>query len=159
MGDATRASIDAAVWVAVSAIAGAAAARAPDRWFARDRFLLRIRRFERGGRVWESVGVRWWKRRVPDAGAAFGGRTKRRLASRAQLDLLAVETRRAELVHWALLAAAPAFVLWNPPWLAACMALFAFVANAPCIVVQRYNRARIARLCEQRRVRQSVGAW
>ena len=38
------------------------------------------------------------------------------------------------------------FVLWNPPVLLAAMAGYAVVANAPCIAVQRFNRARILRV-------------
>ena len=51
--------------------------------------------------------MRRWKSAVPELGGLFGGASKRRLwdRSRAGLDRLVVETRRAELVHW--LAPAP----------------------------------------------------
>ena len=36
----------------------------------------------------------------------------------------------------------PVFLVWNDPWVLAPMTLYAVVANGPCLVVQRYNRAR-----------------
>ena len=80
--------------------------------------------------------------------------SKRHIRSRAGIDPLLCETRRAELVHWALLAASPLFALWNPARLTVAMIVFAIVANVPCIVVQRFNRARLIRIdarCTARR--------
>jgi glycosyl-4,4'-diaponeurosporenoate acyltransferase len=57
-----------------------------------------------------------------------------------------VETRRAELAHWPILALGPVFFAWNPWWLALAMVGYAVVANVPCILVQRYNRARLYRM-------------
>lgn len=65
---------------------------------------------------------------------------------REGLTRFAAETRRAELVHWAIPAALPIFALWNPAALLAAMAAYALVANAPCVIVQRYNRGRIERV-------------
>ena len=56
------------------------------------------------------------------------------------------ETRRGEYVHWSILAAAPFFALWNPPFLTLAMVAYALTANLPFIAIQRYNRLRIARL-------------
>lgn len=44
------------------------------------------------------------------------------------------------------MSAAPFFFLWNPVALGAAMVVYALVANAPCLLVQRYNRARLLRL-------------
>ena len=62
----------------------------------------------------------------------------------------AVETRRAEMVHWAIPLVTPVFVLWNPPWLFAAMVGYAVVANLPCLVIQRYNRGRVLRVADRR---------
>ena len=53
--------------------------------------------------------------------------------------------------HWLILAATPAFALWNPPGLFVAMVVFALVANVPCLVVLRYNRARLLRRTGQAR--------
>ena len=45
--------------------------------------------------------------------------------------------------HWLIVAATPVFAVWNPPGLFLAMVVFAIVANGPCLVVLRYNRARV----------------
>ncbi|MBK8650664.1 MAG: hypothetical protein IPN23_02960 [Elusimicrobia bacterium] len=50
-----------------------------------------------------------------------------------------------ELAHWLAMTAAP-FFLWNRPWVGGLMAAYALAGNLPCVIAQRYNRARLARL-------------
>jgi glycosyl-4,4'-diaponeurosporenoate acyltransferase len=144
---------DSAVWAAWSTAVGLAAHRLPAERLGHDNGLTRLRPWERGGRVYERLGIRRWKDRLPELGAAFrGGVSKRRLGSTsgAGLERFAVETRRAELVHWAIPAVTPVFVLWNPPWLVGAMVAYAVVANVPCLLVQRYNRGRLLGIVERR---------
>ena len=147
--------VDGAVWAGWSAVVGLRAARLPRRALDHDTWLTRARRWERKGRWYEHLRIRSWKDRLPEAGGWFGGRSKRHLdgSSRSEdvLRTFAAETRRAELVHWAILVAAPLFILWNPPALFAAMVGYALVANLPCIAIQRYNRARIRRVLDRRR--------
>lgn len=117
----------------------------------RDGPVLRIRWFEAGGRLYRRyLGVHRWKDRLPEAGAFFpGGQSKRHLpgADRDSLFRFAAETRRAERAHWVALGivvAAP--VLWNRPLGVVLMTAYGAMINGPCIVVQRYNRARLLRL-------------
>ena len=56
------------------------------------------------------------------------------------------ETWRGELCHWAALGCTPVFFLWNPLWADLVMVSYALVGNLPCILAQRYNRARFQRL-------------
>lgn len=112
-----------------------------------------LRRWERGGRTWDRwLGVRRWKDRVPDAGAAFGGAAKGPLVAqgRAGLPALRRETVRAERVHWVVLASTPVHALWCEPGVMAGMAAFGVAANVPFIVIQRSNRGRVARLLDRR---------
>jgi glycosyl-4,4'-diaponeurosporenoate acyltransferase len=117
---------------------------------ARDGWWSRPARWERDGRVYERrLRIKRWKDRVPEAGAWFaGGVSKRSLAGRDAdgLARFVVETRRAELGHWAAAAASPLFALWNPPGVAAVMVAYGLAANLPFIAIQRYNRARLERL-------------
>jgi glycosyl-4,4'-diaponeurosporenoate acyltransferase len=69
-----------------------------------------------------------------------------RVGDRAYLERFAVETRRAELTHWLILAASPWFFLWNPWWLGLAMVGYGIIANVPCLAIQRYNRARLLRM-------------
>ena len=145
---------DAAVWAAWGTAVGYVAARAPDTRFAHDTWLTRIRVWERDGRTWERLGVRRWKAVIPELGALFGGRSKRRLPSRDRDGLVqfTVETRRAEAVHWAVPLGLGVMPIWSPTWVTAVMAAYAVAANAPCIVIQRYNRARAGRSLDGRAV-------
>jgi glycosyl-4,4'-diaponeurosporenoate acyltransferase len=69
------------------------------------------------------------------------------------LSRFAAETRRAELVHWCVLALTPFFVLWNPVGLFLAMVAYGVIANVPCIAIQRYNRSRIVRALAWRAAR------
>lgn len=153
MDDAATVAVDAAAWAALSVGFGYAGHRLPAHWLRRDNVVTRIRRFEDHGDTWQRrVAVRRWKDLLPEAGAFFGGTSKRHLGGRAGIEPLLHETRRAELVHWALVASSPMFALWNPAHLSAAMIAFAVVANVPCIIVQRFNRGRLLRIETRRSV-------
>ena len=97
--------------------------------------------------------IRRWKRWIPDAGNALpGGITKASLARRDHQALLRLvaETRRAELVHWALWPLWLLTVLWLPAPGVALNLLFATVFNLPCLLLQRYNRLRLQQLLARR---------
>lgn len=140
--------VDAAVWAAWGTAVGWIASRVPADRLAADNIVTRPRAWERSGRAYERIAIRRWKDRLPEAGALFGDRSKRHLTSRAPDDLrrFAVETRRAELVHWIVPLAVLAFPLWNPWPITVVMVAYALAANVPFLLVQRYNRARIMRV-------------
>ncbi|QVV68663.1 hypothetical protein [Synechococcus sp. LA31] len=119
-------------WLSPACGAGSAAALAP-RLAAYQRYLQ----------------IRRWKRWIPDAGNALpGGITKASLARRDHQALLRLvaETRRAELVHWALWPLWLLTVLWLPAPGVVLNLLFATVFNLPCLLLQRYNRLRLQQL-------------
>jgi glycosyl-4,4'-diaponeurosporenoate acyltransferase len=147
-------ALDALVWAVWSAAVGYTAHRLPMHRLEHDGPLTRLRSWEDCGRVYERLAIRRWKDRLPELGAVFrGGVSKRSLPSRESADLarFAAETRRAEIVHWAIPAVTPLFALWNPAWLVAAMAVYAVTANLPCLIVQRYNRGRLLRVLARRR--------
>jgi glycosyl-4,4'-diaponeurosporenoate acyltransferase len=142
-------AVDVGAWAAISATAGYVGHRLPAARFARDGWLTRPRPTETPITYERALRIQRWKDRLPEAGALFrGGFSKRTLHTRdpATLERFVVETRRAEHVHWWILATGPLFLSWNPWWLSACMQAYAVVANVPCIAVQRYNRLRLVRL-------------
>ena len=106
--------------------------------------------WERAGRCYETVfRIKSWKDMLPDAARWFGGGfAKGSLAdkSREYVERFAQETWRGELCHWAALSCAPIFFLWNPWWGDLIIVAYALAANLPCILAQRYNRARFQRL-------------
>jgi glycosyl-4,4'-diaponeurosporenoate acyltransferase len=109
----------------------------------------RIRGWERSGRFYERwFRIKAWKDNLPDGGRWLsGGFSKARLRSRdrKQLELFARETWRGEFVHWLALGCLPLFGLWNPWWGVLVNAVVALGLNLPCILAQRYNRARLNR--------------
>jgi glycosyl-4,4'-diaponeurosporenoate acyltransferase len=93
--------------------------------------------------------IRRWKRLLPDGAVWVGGDFSRQVArvyDIGSLQRLSMETRRAEVAHWLMLACLPIYFIWNPHWAWGVMALYAMAANLPCIFVQRYNREIVRRL-------------
>jgi glycosyl-4,4'-diaponeurosporenoate acyltransferase len=141
----------AAIWLAFHFGVGFLMHRLPSRAFVArgglSRSICRLRRFERGGVVYERVlGIRRWKHWLPEAGDFYrGGVSKATLQSRSKehLGLHLRENRRAELSHWLTAALSLTFFLWNPWYVGLIMIGYAAVTNLPCILVQRFNRARM----------------
>jgi glycosyl-4,4'-diaponeurosporenoate acyltransferase len=97
-------------------------------------------------RMESRLAVKRWKPWIPDAGNALpGGVNKASLVRRDPLALrrLLLETRRAELVHWALWPAWLVTALWLPPAGVLLNLIFATAFNLPCLLLQRYNRLRL----------------
>ncbi|MDW7980888.1 MAG: hypothetical protein RMH97_10005 [Verrucomicrobiales bacterium] len=103
--------------------------------------------WERAGRFYETVfRIKTWKDWLPDAAHWFdGGFAKAALGDTRPeyLERFIRETFRAELCHWTAIACAPVFFLWNPWWGDLIIVGYALAANLPCILAQRYNRARL----------------
>ncbi|MGH9272949.1 MAG: hypothetical protein ACRDZ2_16940 [Ilumatobacteraceae bacterium] len=124
----------------------------PTSAFDHDGPITRLREWERNGGRYEPLGVRRWKAHLPDAATLFpGGLDKRHLAVRdpEALRRLETETRRAEVAHWASLAIVPCCAVWSPAPTVVALATIAVIANGPCIVAQRYNRARLHHVLER----------
>ncbi|GIU85267.1 MAG: glycosyl-4,4'-diaponeurosporenoate acyltransferase [Acidimicrobiales bacterium] len=139
-------AVDITVLAVGGTVVGYLASRIPRSRLRGDSPLFEIRSFEHRGRVYERLAIRRWKDRLPEAGGLFrGGMSKRRLPGRGPeaLSTFRAETVRAELVHWILVLGSPVFALWNPPYLTLAMIGYSLVANVPCLLVQRFNRARI----------------
>jgi glycosyl-4,4'-diaponeurosporenoate acyltransferase len=144
-------ALNAVVWVAWSFAVGYRQARRPAAELTPGA-LGRIRTWENHGRWYrDRLRVHRWKDRLPEAGDWFGGLSKRRLpdAERGGLARFAQECLRAERTHVGIMAITPAFWLWNPPVAFAANVVFALVANLPCLIVGRYNRARVERVLER----------
>lgn len=115
--------------------------------FAHDNALTRERQWEQHGRLYRRLfAVERWKHLLPDAAPWLGGVAKKQFLYPApDFPRLLAETRRAELAHWIMLAFTPLFFLWNPLWACAVMTAYGLLTNIPCILAQRFNRARLRR--------------
>ena len=142
--------INAVAWPVIQLGLARAGERIPSRWLSPDSAVFRIRDGESGGRLYERLfRIRRWKDLLPDGTRITGrGFSKSRLQrrDRAYLTTFRQEACRGELVHWAALLTTPLFLLWNPVWVMPVHAAYALAANLPCILVQRYNRARLGRV-------------
>lgn len=143
-----------ALWLGAQVTAGYVAHRQTIGQLERDRWLLRPRRFEDGGRWYERrLHIGRWKDRLPEAGAFFdGGMSKRTLPSRREggIERFALETRRAELAHWWSFAGLPLCLVWNDVLGVVLMTVYGLVVNLPLIAIQRYNRTRTERILARR---------
>ncbi len=110
-----------------------------------------------GERKWEKQGILYtefflvhkWKKLLPDGAAIFKfGFKKKNLEERtgAYFREFIQETCRAELTHWIVFLFGFIFWIWNLPWVSILMIVYAFIANMPCIITQRYNRIRLNRV-------------
>jgi glycosyl-4,4'-diaponeurosporenoate acyltransferase len=150
-GDAPlRVLATAGLWLGWSLLVGTLANRVPLAWLCDPTDGTSGRRQPGSPRSTERwLAIRRWKPWIPDAGHALpGGIRKASLARRdpAALRRLIAETRRAELVHWALWPVWLVSALWLPPAGVAINLLFATLFNLPCLLLQRYNRRRLQRM-------------
>jgi glycosyl-4,4'-diaponeurosporenoate acyltransferase len=122
-----------------------------------DTWLTRPRGFEDGGRWYERVlHIKQWKDRLPEGGSFFkGGFAKRTVAGGDAyvMQRFVAETRRAEYAHWVMMFGGVLFVPWNPWWADVFNVLLGIAINAPCLIVQRYNRLRLQRVLTRRGAR------
>jgi glycosyl-4,4'-diaponeurosporenoate acyltransferase len=140
-------------WPFLHIVIGFIVLRVPPHTFASDTWLTAPRAWEQEGytyRAW--FAIRKWKHLLPDGSPWLGGVGKKNLLSRDPTCIaqFLIETRRAEIAHWFMLGCLPIFFLWNPPWAGWVMAVYAFAANLPCILAQRYNRLVLNRICRTR---------
>ncbi len=146
-------ALSSATWALSFAVIGWWAARLPLDRVQRAGPVTRLRPWERGGALWRRLlRVDRWKDRVPEAGALFGGDSKRHLRSRTTeaLARYRAETIRAERVHWLSAATTPVHAVWCRPTVFAGMVAFGIAANVPFVVIQRVNRGRLDRLLARR---------
>lgn len=142
-------ALDAPAWIILGVVVGRyQAGRAPDQLSRTGLFTAMSPREYGGGWYRRVLKVDLWKDRLPDAGTWFGGLSKRHLPEVGEggWRRFAAECLRAERTHLAMFAALPFFALWNPPAIFVGNVVYAVVANLPCLIVARFNRARVMKL-------------
>lgn len=124
----------------------------PRRWFDASRFPYRAYAFERNGRFYEALGIRKWKNVLPDKSRIAPGTYRKAIRGGAQqhsaahMERLLQETCVAECVHWALLVISPILLFTMESPAAYVMTPLYGLSNLPYIMIQRYNRPRLAAL-------------
>lgn len=138
-----------ALYLAVIGLASSAAALLPRRWFHADRFPFRPQRWEHEGKIYEKLAVQRWKDKLPDMSRFLPWLTKKQVnasISAAQAKRLVQETCVAELVHDILSILTFGCVWIWPGWGLWLSIAYVLIGHLPYIVIQRYNRPRLARM-------------
>ena len=120
------------------------------------RFPFQALPFEKNGKLYEKLGIRRWKNKVPDMSKIL---TKilppKKVSFRddvEKLEVLVKETCVAESVHIILcLLGLGLLAIWPGPGGMVMTALYLLLGNLPFIVIQRYNRPRLLSLLEKKR--------
>lgn len=114
--------------------------------------------FEKNGKIYEKIGVKKWKEKVPDMSRIFPflmpSKKMPAKATAAQLRLMLQETCVAEWIHGILCVVGFGCVfLWKGigGWLMAILNIF---GNLPFMIIQRYNRPKLARLYKNVSIRE-----
>lgn len=128
----------------------------PDYFFNYNSFLFRPKTLEKNGEIYKSLfKIHKWKKFLPDGAAIIKfGYKKRNMTdfSKQNLNQFLTESCRAELGH--LLSITPFWVFgfFLPPISIPIMFVYALIINIPCILAQRYNRPRILKLLQKKKV-------
>ena len=131
----------------------------PKQWFCYRRTPFTPFRWEKEGKVYERIGIRFWMNRLPDM-SKIAKRSMRRKALPAEfgeedLRYLLDESCMAEVIHVLLMVAGLGTVLlWTGVGGVVLACLYA-LGNLPFVLIQRYNRPRLARLYDRMQARQT----
>lgn len=122
----------------------------PKSWFKYDAFPFHSFAFEKGGKLYERLGIKKWQTRIPDMSRIFTGimPPKNLQGAYAQrLPIMIQETCIAECTHEMLcIFSLFGLTLWDSPLRFVLTAFYILVLNLPYILVQRYNRPRLLRI-------------
>lgn len=121
----------------------------PRKWFKADKFPYRPFGFEKGGKIYKTIGVHKWQKKMPDMSQIMPDMVTKRLspgASAEDVRILIAETCVAEHVHVALcLSFFYIAKFWDThAWIYLWLIYTAF--NIPFIMIQRYNRPKLLRV-------------
>lgn len=122
----------------------------PENWFHFDRFPYRSFAVERDGKIYEALGIRRWKDRLPDMSKILPKLIPSRRLPAAmtipQVELLLRETCIAEFIHTLLcISGLGCLFLWRGPG-GRILYIVYVLGNLPFNLIQRYNRPKLARI-------------
>lgn len=130
----------------------------PKKLFRADRFPFRLYRWEQGGKIYNRVGVRRWKEKVPDMSAIFPqlmpSKKRPKNATVEQMERMIQETCVAEWIHGLLCILGFGCVfIWKGIW-GWVISILYLLGNLPDIIIQRYNRPKLMRILEREKAKE-----
>ncbi len=142
--------IDFVLWFIIHMSIAYLATILPDKYINVNSNWFQEKSWEKGGFFYEDYfHIKKWKELLPDGSALFKkGFRKKRMTSvnEEYFNKFILEVSRAEMAHWIVILFSPVFFIWNYWWAGLIMIVYAFIANLPCILAQRYNRIRFRRI-------------
>ena len=149
------------LWPILQILAAVISKRLPDRMFQWNKGVFKPQKFEKNGKIYKSVfKIDQWKHLLPDGAAVQkSGYRKKNITdfSSENLKLFLTESCRAELGHFLAITPFWIFGLFLPMPGIFLMLGYALIMNVPCILAQRYNRPRIAKLQKKIEKRENNG--
>ncbi len=113
-----------------------------------------IHSFEQNGKLYDKIGIRYWKDKVPDMSNFLKNLVKKEIrlkSSAADILRQIQETCVAEMIHFVLiLLSLLIFIYWRSKWAILFEAIYIFIFNVPFILIQRYNRPRLIKLYQKK---------
>ena len=129
----------------------------PRRWFNPEAWPFAPFKFEHNGRIYDKVGVRFWKDKLPDMSKAMPDMTRKSVSmsgGSAQAENVARETCVAETVHWVLMLLSWIIYRIYACTLGAVIAIVYALSHIPFIIIQRYNRPTLTLLAKRLKQRE-----
>ena len=118
--------------------------------FLKEFRLFKVLKFENEPSIYQTIfKIRYWKDKLPEGSKIINASlSKKQLDNNNKnyLENFLIEINRGELSHWLQILPAPLFFLFNVEWVGWMMIGYAFAFNAPFIMIQRFNRARLLRV-------------
>ena len=129
----------------------------PRRWFCAKRFPYAPHKWERNGAVYEGIGIRRWKDKLPDMSRMIGRMYPKRFErfpTAEGVERLIAETCVAEATHMVLCLVAPVIWLFWRTYVGVLLTALVVICNLPFILTQRYNRPHLVALYMRLRARE-----
>ena len=135
------------VWIFWFYFIGYLASRIPDKFLEKDFIFTKLFSFETDASWFRKIlKIDKWKDNMPELGGFFGDGFEKRSVAYGEINQLKqfiLETRRAEIAHWFMIGGWILTTTFNPLWAVLFNIIFAHAVNFPCLIIQRYNRARL----------------
>ena len=124
-------------------------------------WLFKERAWEKKGTVYQSYfHVKKWKDKLPELSDFITRIFSKKQVLSHNVDYLyrfVLETCRAELTHWSIIASSFLFIFWDSAGMSVLMICTASVLNLPYIIIQRYNRPRILNILSHNALLHTIG--
>lgn len=132
----------------------------PKRLFRAGRFPFRLYAWEQEGKIYNRIGIRRWKEKVPDMSAilpwVMPSKKLPQNPTAEHVERMVQETCVAEWIHGLLCILGFGCVfIWKGFWGWAVSVLY-LLGNLPDILIQRYNRPKLVRILEREKAKESL---